>query len=1308
MICRDQRWWSVVRKSGHRDRARQHMSGRQPDWASSRGGSDAGRGFHVQEEVATHLAVDAFLGSKPLDVLIPEGLEDITLEFGGSVTHVQVKSRRSRRGDFTWKELATAIERLATIASSNRDARVVLALERCVQGTSGFGWSTPILGDAALVKAIQTIRPGVSKDVLGRFHLTVEGPSAARDQQLLADRLGIPRAAAVFPYLALRRRIVECADENGERPASRAAQIDRTEIARIVETAHELVDVEALTEAITAGICEIVDFGVPDRPGAFYEGIGVRPGHVAADLLFERPTLQAEVEGGLAMRRTVLIVGPSGAGKSGLLWLTASRMSHQAIWYRLKRLRRDDVPLVERLVRSMDPNPIAQLAFAADDMGRPDFAGWDDLVERMSYKPGVLLLGAIREEDVALRSTAPSTQQVRPVLDAPLAESLFEELSAAGTTRWQGWREPFGLSSGLLLEYVHVLTHGDGLQRTIDQQVERRVREHRDLELSVARLVAAADICDTALTPSQLCGLTGSGAAEIGRALRRLVAEHLVLRSDDGRYAGTHRLRSAALVTSTHRLPPPALRDTLSSLVEVLDSGQLGPFVIRAIDGADPATTAALITALADRVVSSGDAEVLIEATSALKGIAARTVAQEWATKLTAAAVPRWAWAALGASAVVGTPMPFLPDEYAQLATELAVVEARDPRSELFAQMDRDQVDSAIEQLHEPGRLVSLLDALAGIEQSAAPSGLARAASRMSDASIQSIAELMEAAEAVSPTLSDAIGGSLGGLDRLLERANAELPFVQVTVGRTAGSLTVTGDYRAVRHDEDKLEVAVIRLAEFLARLVPRADVVEARAVDASGALASDLLLKRIPRRNLPLKGVVAWNRARMSHLRMLASGAHWTPRLAAELDLLARLPSALSRFLEAWLTGRQADATELVAIANAARELPAAPLRPNDEPFGAMDPTGAVDLLVGIGANVVPRLQRRDAPVPIAAYLHDTLMSKAKGIPTQPEWGLLGSAPTSDCARIGALLGEVVAALWGIGRQFPAAGPPLGSLPGANSIRSAAGASRRRADRRLKERIGYAKAALAAGGYAGQILIRQASDPVANGWPPVEVAAVVQIPDAFAWTTLPEFVRDVLSDLSSSQRHVVIAPTRQGQAVASLAGRLIQNWYPEAHVLDPWIKDGTIEPLDECRGDAFREGVASLVSASGVLACARGDVLHDDEGNALMAYWHRSTESEHSLRRMAETEPHEILGEAVAFLTGLRTRVLDEMAAAKDGHPQANILAAELAASSRGAATGTWGQILLLRLALVELDVDPQAGMDNIRTGLERLGIEV
>src|SRR3546814_11610224 len=102
--------------------------------------------------------------------------------------------------------------------------------------------------------------------------------------------------------------------------------------------------------------------------------------------------------------------------------------------------------------------------------------------------PGVVLLGSVREEDVTLIAERARAAEIRADPDDELAERLWRELREAEKTNWAGWREPWKMSDGLLLEYVHILTRGQRMHELLADQVAARVSDpKRSLELDILR-----------------------------------------------------------------------------------------------------------------------------------------------------------------------------------------------------------------------------------------------------------------------------------------------------------------------------------------------------------------------------------------------------------------------------------------------------------------------------------------------------------------------------------------------------------------------------------------------------------------------------------------------------------------------------------------------------------------------------------------------------------------------------------------------------------------------------------------------------
>ena len=149
--------------------------------------------------------------------------------------------------------------------------------------------------------------------------------------------------------------------------------------------------------------------------------------------------------------------------------------------------------MLTRLARGLMPTQATPIGFVVDNVGRPGVEAWDELVAECSLIPGVLLVGASREEDLFLVSSLAEIQVVRLSMDEGLAEGIWKELRGRDKTRLPHWIEAFTHSGGLLLEYMHILSAGTRLQDIVADQVRVRRAENRDLELRILSIAGTAN-----------------------------------------------------------------------------------------------------------------------------------------------------------------------------------------------------------------------------------------------------------------------------------------------------------------------------------------------------------------------------------------------------------------------------------------------------------------------------------------------------------------------------------------------------------------------------------------------------------------------------------------------------------------------------------------------------------------------------------------------------------------------------------------------------------------------------------------------
>ena len=146
-------------------------------WRNTRSGARAGRGFHFQDAVGAWLAAQIADGSISGKTLVPEGLNDMSLE-GGRGRHVQVKSRVEHLGAFpvqlACRHILDAWEHHTERGTNAEDLTVVL--ERGIEGESEDCALDQCLDDSlsndsslrGALRAAATSR-GLSLDEFNRF-----------------------------------------------------------------------------------------------------------------------------------------------------------------------------------------------------------------------------------------------------------------------------------------------------------------------------------------------------------------------------------------------------------------------------------------------------------------------------------------------------------------------------------------------------------------------------------------------------------------------------------------------------------------------------------------------------------------------------------------------------------------------------------------------------------------------------------------------------------------------------------------------------------------------------------------------------------------------------------------------------------------------------------------------------------------------------------------------------------------------------------------------------------------------------------
>tara|TARA_E500000305_G_scaffold108525_1_gene111123 strand:+ start:15831 stop:19769 length:3939 start_codon:yes stop_codon:yes gene_type:complete len=1194
----------MAKRAKSRKRRRIPKPSTKPAKAASRAGSNAGRGFRYQDAVTAWFAVEIWAGRRAPAVVIPEGGDDIELR-GEATCFVQVKSRREHLGNYTEGETVGHIEDLwkRSFGSAPRPQRLELVLEREVAGLSP-------LDDHPAVRLIEgPISTRLSKfsgssDLLPRTSISVATSPQEWAINLIADRLNCAPIAAQMCFADLLVRVGVLADANGRLAPENYRGFSISDTETSIRDGLATIDIDAIERALREGISEPVDFLTPLDDPNFYLGVDVEPGHIAAGLVAERPRSRSALVEGIEQRRAALIVGPSGAGKSALMWEAANTLRHTVRWFRIRRLSAADIPSVRQLIRTFRASKDSPLGFVIDDVGRNGPESWGALLKETMSVPGVVLLGSIREEDVTLIAERARAAEVRADPDDELAERLWRELREGEKTDWAGWREPWKMSDGLLLEYVHILTRGQRMHELLADQVAARVSDSkRSLELDILRSGAWAGAANAEVDASRLARALSVSEAELSRALQRLIQEHLVRSPAPGAVAGLHQLRSEELLQLTHQTTLPTLETSFERTVASVPATNLEPLVADTLS-ARRLPVSAVLDGLIARLKREQDARALA---SALRGLGSGQVSvgvDEWLDTPEAHALPRTQITNAAMFGVAGIDLSSLaiPPEVQAAAERLSQIKGspeEDPRRLLMERMS----PSVLSALIETADVASLDEILAALVGMPLPVGVRTS--------------LMAAPEGLLNVNLDLLGSLLGTLTALdrdiashwVAKVGQQMLFARVQAETAwAGSVTtedaddgvivrcdlwyVAGSVQKNPHD------AVVNLCERILALCPSADIAVSNAITASGALAGlaqlPLATKRIPRENLPPPSVPQWNRRWGALISRRVAAPSYSDYLARGVAILEALVPTLEKVFDARfrgknVLGRLADRLNSLHADTEALTPPAvSSLEASGSGYG--EANIAVTKFQNVLHCTSVNLIKRFAILPeqagtYIAWLNDLITDVDTVIAEEP-WQLIGLDPPPMLTRLKSLL-ETLRLLAGEAherKQTPVitwAARGKGAQVG-NSVRRVSLSARAAGETRLAQRKAEIERQAEEAGVGAQFHLRVN----AKGnlpWPPADFLALLPVPDITDVAVTLAEQAELVRSLVDSSIHLTIMPCIQDVAFPALAKSGYQTLLPDVEGAASWAKQLGLPQAPSAMACMFGE-VLSLASELGAM----------------------------------------------------------------------------------------------------------------------------
>ena len=1226
-------------------------------WRRSRSGAWAARGFHYQHLVATLLLVRQWAGLAPLGYLVPEGFDDCVLELADHCVRVQIKSRKDTtfRNSEVLRFLDAADATSAKLPSGPAN-RSTVVLEQPRTNRVEADIAQMFDDEAGQVFICQTPGEDIVRLLLTELAIT----------QVIADGL----ASDLYTLVA------GASEQNASLPFENRRRISTTEVERRIFERLEAEDPSAIDEALLSGSLEPVDFTNPVDEPNFYRGVKVKPGHLAAKLVLDRPKDVNRILDALLERRHVLVSGPSGSGKSALTWLAASAAANRVRWFQITATATPaDAQAIIRFVRARRPAKSSPLGLVLDEIALANSNLWNVLVRELRGIAALYFLGSVRQEDVNLIANQSDTDFVQVVLDEDLAKTVWHKLRARSHTSWTHWREPFEQSNGLMLEFVHLLTQGQRLAAVIEEQIRQREQEGRNDELKIVRGAAVLCAHGGEVDASALFALLDLIPDAANLALKRLIDEHLVRESRPGVLGGLHMLRSTALVRASHDETVFVAADTLWNSLPAATIETL-PRVVQSVLSASAGDgESQYLRNLAGILEESHD---IHQWAAILTGLGLATLERHVASFMSAleqhgVQPAHWSLASMFADPQLDVPTLTGAEQLKSLqdaVLEFRASPKRDLRSACLQHLPAGSSPPRSDDIVQTNRLLSSLAPICGGDsvQIALPSEVHADSAR----DIRQTAALLSTAHHFDPKLAHSMVESLGGEQNLLNQFHSQFPWTTRPTIESSGQhgRTVRSDwYQVDQLNKPDPHETICEICDTLIGLSPCSDAAASDVVDPAGQVVSvgdhRPWSKNMPRASLPSKARVSWNVAFRQILRAKSARYSLTDYITRMASLVHRTEKVFRSFTEKWIKTKRisnaaALASEINNIVASANELvytaPEKPPSTMTKPAqaGIDDALGA--LLTGVLGNLVGRLSQL-ATAKATATFAGTLRGQACQHHRSDIWRAMSSPPLRDLSKLSERLADVSSIL----HEFAYDARPdaiqrivktARRARAGNAVRAAARHCRERAERRFEHRLRELEKAFASQGWIAKCHSRPINEVDSPYCPAREVAILLKIDDlAEQWIpNLEEFLSLGAKHLENDWPFRTV-PVLNGQILPSMA--LLPSSYVPLRDVDFALEwsDFIDQPMHSSNLlDTFEVAVEACVRISAIVRCRGVEDFHREENEVLSIAFDAFQSNRKIIANAVDRTETEHFAVALTYLDQTWARLVDEIDAVKAG----------------------------------------------------------
>jgi len=913
-------------------------------------------------------------------------------------------------------------------------------------------------------------------------------------------------------------------------------------------------------------------------------------------LVIERFEAREMVLSALESKGATLIIGQSGSGKSALMWESARASRHTVRWFEIKKGELVDTHLFINLARSFRASSTSPVGFVFDDVGHGLHALWDGMVREIDRASGILLLGSIREEDVFLLGSRSKAIEVRPIVDNAIAECVWKQLKDQGQTSWAGWKEPWLLSQNLLLEYTHILTRGSRLINVLGEQIDRRLREERDVELSILRISSLAGSAGATIDIEKLEKILCVNHGELARALRRLVDEHLIANPVDGKLKGLHQLRSKAIFELTHVNFPYVLSQSIKATTQVVSISSI-EILIAHVTVNIQNENKLFLGVLAERLQRERNASLAIAIFSGLGQAHIELTLRKWIAETQAFGLEPTQVTLAVMFAVAETSLDSLPlpERLENSIQALRTRSASDPRLALLPLISLNTIDALMDEV-TASQLHLFLGALVGIQL---PENL-RAAVRkarpnLSELSIPAAADLLSAVALVDREIAISWAGN--SIEKLLARVPNEIPWAGEVLVETApeGRLLRSRIFNVACSVQNDVHGDVVSLCQILFGIDPMADVVAVEAIDVSGNSAGlvdmPIASKRILRESLPPPALPNWNKRWLATAAALVGAESITAYLEAGKKLLDQLAPLLEKIVDNMLR-RKAPAPATLERINGINQSSRKLTSPRDERVIGTEAkleehaSPLQDVLFNGSTEVINQFANNNLNNGSFIYWTKKLLEQIQLVRQEP-WDLIGDSPENSLKRIESVIeGLRLIAVDASTRDVNRIDLWLSIARSAyqnDALRVVLYNTNKSLDLRADSYKHSVVSSLTDIDCRIKNIYFRPNWEAPISWPSLEVLLIVDLQSPEEWHNWIEKNVNLIRDSIGEHRYVSIVPRMNGLLVKRLSVGGIVTFFPCLDRIDSWMESLNLPILKDTITSAWAYALDLMVELDGI-----------------------------------------------------------------------------------------------------------------------------